>query len=139
MASTGNKIRVKVAAGVSLFLFLGLLFLVEWRRKGMEAGQQPISPAPRVRLKEGAKVVVMDKSIQTQSGIKVLLLEGAVPLSAQVWLNGENWVYVEKASGEFEKVKVSRAKPGDRIVIQGGQMLLSEEFRQLMPANEDDD
>lgn len=64
-----------------------------------------------------------------------------VPASAVVWSNGEAWVYGETASGSFLRRPVATDfrmnggyfvtqgfSPGQKIVVSGAQILLSEEF-----------
>lgn len=66
----------------------------------------------------------------------------AVPASATVQWEGLLWVYVERAPGQFSRVRVLTSTPlaggwavrgdidpGDRIVTVGAEQLLSEEFR----------
>ena len=65
-----------------------------------------------------------------------------VPASAVVWSAGDSWVYLEKRPGRFVRRPVSTDSPieggwfvtkgfagGDRLVVAGAQLLLSEEFR----------
>jgi hypothetical protein len=64
-----------------------------------------------------------------------------VPTSAVVWSEGKAWVYQQTASERFTRrvvpteVPVERGffvaqgfSPGDKVVIQGAQALLSEEM-----------
>jgi len=66
----------------------------------------------------------------------------AVPASAVVQWEGLLWAYVERAPGQFSRVRVRTTTPlpggwamrggiapGDRIVTAGAEQLLSEEFR----------
>jgi hypothetical protein len=65
---------------------------------------------------------------------------------AIVWQAGEPWVYVEQEPDAFQRRAVHKHidapsgwlvsegfKPGERIVVHGGQLLLSEEQRQQFP------
>ena len=70
-------------------------------------------------------------------------LEGmVVPSSAVVWVKGAAWVYVQKPGDRFVRQRVlvdnpvkggffvqKGLSPKVRIVVQGAQQLLSEEFR----------
>ncbi|MGH9454550.1 MAG: efflux RND transporter periplasmic adaptor subunit, partial [Terriglobia bacterium] len=70
-----------------------------------------------------------------------------VPPSAIVWWQGQAWVYEQTAATRFTRQLVSTAapleagyfeaagfRPGSKVVIQGAQALLSEEFRsQIQP------
>ena len=66
----------------------------------------------------------------------------AVPASATVQWEGLLWVFVERAPGQFSRVRIptttplvdgwavrGELSPGDRIVTAGAEQLLSEEFR----------
>lgn len=70
----------------------------------------------------------------------------AVPQSAVVWLQGKAWVYLRTGPRTFVRREilpdrpgpnggyiVTGLPPGDEIVVQGAQMLLSEEFRSQVP------
>ncbi len=65
-----------------------------------------------------------------------------VPDSAVVWLQGRAWVYVREGPDRFVRREVSpkqrmeegwvvtkNVSAGDRVVVEGAQLLLSEEFR----------
>lgn len=129
----------RMAAASAVLLLAGILFLVVWSRDQSKESQQSIGPGPRLQQKGGLSLVVLDPSTLSQTGIVAQPLKGPFPLSAQIWMDGKTWVYVEEAPGEFRREEMSQAKPGDQVVVKGAQMLLSEEFRQIMPAGEGDD
>ncbi|HEX6828331.1 MAG TPA: hypothetical protein VF104_05075 [Burkholderiales bacterium] len=64
-----------------------------------------------------------------------------VPAQAVVWHAGKAWVYVQEAADRFERRSIRAAEPvgsgwfetglepGERAVVSGAQLLLSEEFR----------
>jgi hypothetical protein len=73
-----------------------------------------------------------------------------VPPSAIVRLAGKTYVYVQTAANEFVRKEVTLDQPtedgylsmrtlsaGDRIVVQGGQLLLSEEFKSQIAGDTD--
>jgi hypothetical protein len=73
----------------------------------------------------------------------------AVPASAVVWWQGRAWVYEEKAPGRFVRRDVPTDAPlptgwfvakgltvGERVVLQGAQVLLSEEGRTAVHGSE---
>ena len=75
-----------------------------------------------------------------------------VPSAALVWQGGKPWVYAQLDDERFVRRAlvdyrddgdswfVSDAlQPGERIVVAGAQMLLSEEFRWQIPEERDDD
>ena len=72
-----------------------------------------------------------------------------VPLSAVVWQDGKPWVYRQSGAETYVRIELSDHREygggwfvsrglaaGDKIVVTGGQMLLSEELRGQIP---DDD
>lgn len=73
----------------------------------------------------------------------------AVPAGAVVLLDGTSWVYVERSAGRFVRRRVATdvpltggwfvsqgLVPGDRVVVQGAQLLLSEEGRAAVHGSE---
>ncbi len=75
----------------------------------------------------------------------------AIPLSAVVWFNGKPWVYLKADAQTFSRHPVTEHveygdawfvsqgfRAGDEVVVTGGQLLLSEEFRRQIPAEGDD-
>lgn len=76
-----------------------------------------------------------------------------IPQSAIVWHLGQAYVYLQVADELFNRVKITQKKllssksyfiqqplqEGDTLVITGTQMLLAEEFRGQIPAEDDDD
>lgn len=75
-----------------------------------------------------------------------------IPKSAVFWHMGQTFVYVKSDDDEFTRIAIPRListptgyfnqhqlKPDDELVITGAQMLLSEEFRALIPDEDDDD
>jgi len=88
--------------------------------------------------------------------VSVLLPKGAevagvvVPVSAVVWWEGKAWTYVEKSPGQFARREVATGQPvedgwfvahgfaaGDKVTVQGAELLLSEEFRGRLLSGED--
>jgi hypothetical protein len=74
-----------------------------------------------------------------------------IPEQAVVWYAGQPWVYVELEKGSYKRRPLtggqsvagglfvqSGFKPGEKLVIAGSQMLLSEEFRWQIHDEDDD-
>lgn len=73
-----------------------------------------------------------------------------VPASAVIWWNGKAWAFVRSGRNKFfrEEINTSKAaaggwfvgyglKPGDEVVVNGAQQLLSREFnRHVQPEND---
>ncbi len=72
--------------------------------------------------------------------------------SAIVWWQGKAWVYIQKGEEQFVRQRISTKTPvkdgyfvmkgfkaGERIVLRGSQILLSEEFRTKTQAGEEDE
>lgn len=76
-----------------------------------------------------------------------------IPASAIVWHLGQAYAYLQVEEELFRRIKINQKKKlstgtyfipeslqeNDRLVITGAQMLLSEEFRAQIPAEDDDD
>ena len=76
----------------------------------------------------------------------------AIPKEAVIWNSGQAWVYVQSSENKFFRksietntessngwiVKENQIKENDLIVINGAQLLLSEEFKYQIK-NENDD
>lgn len=73
-----------------------------------------------------------------------------IPSSGVVWWQGKAWCYVEESSGKFTRTAVATSNPvvsgwfvteeiapGARVVTSGAQILLSEEFRSQIQADQD--
>lgn len=73
-----------------------------------------------------------------------------VPASAAVWLQGKAWAYVQVQPDRFARREVATEQPvpggwfqpegfvaGERLVVQGAQVLLSEEFRAQISVGEE--
>ena len=78
-----------------------------------------------------------------------------VPTAAVIWYAGQPWVYVETAPGDFRRQSLPVAahgaagwfvsaglRPGQRVVVHGGELLLSQELKPpagARPAGGDND
>ena len=73
-----------------------------------------------------------------------------VPTAAVVQWQGLPWVYVQHGAAAYVRVRIDGSHPvpggwitamgvaaGDTIVVQGAQVLLSEEFRSRLSVGED--
>ncbi len=112
--------------------------------------EAPIESESRGPFESSQSTVALDPEAQVKSGIISRPLEnGFIPASAVVWAEGKAWVYVEKDSGHFFRREISTEKKakdggfigrdfsaGDKVVVTGGQMLLSEEFRSQIKEDE---
>ncbi len=118
--------------------------------------EKPVTAANRVSIAHGETVITLDAVTQKISGIDTKALvpgfsehtggkytpSAVIPDSAVVWLDGRAWAYVQKGRERFIRQEVSTNHPvgkgwfvtknfqaGDYVVVQGAQLLLSEEFR----------
>jgi hypothetical protein len=122
---------------------------------------EPLSPAPRTdELVQGETWFYHTAGERLRSGMRVSVwaplagekLDGvAIPLSAVVWQAGKPWVYRRIDAETFARTEIAAYRdyagawfvdrgfaPGEPIVVTGGQMLLSEEFRGQIPDEDDD-
>lgn len=119
-----------------------------------------ISPAPRTdpRIQGiGLLYIASGKGIVPGMSVTASLPVGKnevsgviIPDSALVWWQGKGWVYVQKDSSRFVRREVPSDAPvesgwfaekgftaGERVVVRGAQMLLSEEFRSEVQVGEE--
>jgi hypothetical protein len=96
-------------------------------------------------LRTGMRVVAwLPKGVAPVTGV-------LLPTSAVVWYSGEPWVYVNASADLFARHAVPTGNeipggwlardgfnPGEAVVVSGGQMLLSEEFREHIPEENED-
>jgi hypothetical protein len=101
--------------------------------------------APSDRLRAGMRVNAwLPASSEALTGV-------AIPPSAIVWHSGKPWVYRRSEDGMFTRTEITAyhehgdfwfvdrgLAAGDEIVVTGGQLLLSEEFRTDIPDEDDD-
>ncbi len=108
--------------------------------------------APHPDLVPGMNLPVFLASGPARNGV-------VVPNDAVVWWQGQAWCYVEESPGKFERRAVPTSNPiangwfvsenldsktegldpKTRVVTQGAQMLLSEEFRSQVETDTDED
>jgi hypothetical protein len=126
---------------------------------GPAVGARVISPAPRTdpRIQGVSVLCVAPASPGMLPGITVDAqvpvgpeASGVVvPATAVVWWQGRAWVYVERKTGTFSRSEVATDVPvpggwfvnagvaaGERLVVRGAQMLLSEEGRGAVRGSE---
>lgn len=103
-----------------------------------------ITPA-QVNLVQGMNVAALLPSGPERTGV-------LIPTRAVVWWQGRAWAYIEQEAGKFARREVPTSnpvpegwfvaagfKPGEKIVTEGAQSLLSEEFRsQIQSLGEDE-
>jgi hypothetical protein len=88
-----------------------------------------------VSLGAGIRISARAPGAAAQAGV-------LIPADAIVWFGGLPWAYVQSAPDRFQRRVVDPRfpqdgdffvteglKPGDRVVVRGAQLLLSEEFR----------
>lgn len=118
---------------------------------GPKTQAQIVSPAPRLNSAvQGATYFYSMPSRNVRIGMRLSVdvpLTGKrfrgviVPSSAVVWYEGKAWDYVEETSGHFRRTEipvstpvpngwfVTGVVPDSRMVIQGAQLLLSQELQ----------
>jgi hypothetical protein len=143
VSSAPQSVRVQIASGTALSATL-------------------VSPSPRTdpRIQGMSYLYMAPAQTGFLSGMNVQAylpygspLKGVfIPGSAIVWWQGKAWVYVQRDSEQFIRREVSTKNPakngyfapkgfkaGEKIVVKGAQMLLSEEFLpQVQSTGEED-
>jgi hypothetical protein len=137
------------------------LFVARDHDRAHAATAELISAAPRTdELVQGETWFFHTAGERLRAGMRINVwvslsgeaLRGVViPLSAVVWHAGKPWVYRRIDDENFARAEVAGYRdyggswfvergfePGDSIVVAGGQMLLSEEFRGQIPDEDDD-
>lgn len=103
-----------------------------------------IAPGAAAGLLPGMNVKVRLSSGPANAGV-------LVPTPAVVWTSGASWAYVEQTPGFFVRRPVPLDTPssngwfvrsgfaaGERVVVSGAQLLLSEEFRSQIQVGEEE-
>lgn len=94
--------------------------------------------APADTLRSGQRVSMAVGTATHMTGVRV-------PEAAVVWHAGQAWVYLEEGPGRFRRQAIEAPvalatgwfvatplRPGQRVVVQGAQLLLSEESKALI-------
>lgn len=136
------------------------------RRLLLEAGQRTayatfVSAFPHVdpRFQAPSYLYITQAEPELAPGMNVIALASGgtehagviLPRDAVLSWQGKSWVYVEAESGTFKRTEVvldtplqngwfirQGLKPGEHVVITGGQQLLSQEFRSQTPQEDND-
>ncbi len=82
--------------------------------------------------------VQLNADKQAKIVLKLQAITGKIPESARVWHDGKVWIYQRQGEQVFVRVEVDSNHAGKLadVVVQGAQILLSEEFKNNLP--EDD-
>lgn len=119
-----------------------------------------ISPAPRTgETTQGETWFAIAPAASLRTGMRLdawvadrpELAGVEFPVEAVLWRSGKPWVYVQTGDERYARRLIPAyhdkgaswfvsdgLQPGERLVVRGAQLLLSEEFRGQIP-NEDDD
>ncbi len=111
-------------------------------------------------LRPGLPVTTVADEDRASAGVGTATVAGelVVPRNAVVQWEGLAWVFVERASGRFVRVRLDTARPvsggwvavaapprtpgalaaGDAVVVRGAQQLLSAEFQSRIPQAEEE-
>ena len=103
-----------------------------------------IAPGTSAGLLPGMNVQVYLATGSVSGGV-------LIPTSAVVWTQGTSWVYLEQQAGKFARRPVpldsptpngwfvtTGFMPGERVVVTGAQLILSEEFRSQVQVGGED-
>ncbi len=115
-----------------------------------------LSPLPGADPQLAMPAALFWAQAKIPHGLRLLALSGEtasavpVPTAAVVWYAGRPWVYLQRDDETFRRHPlenwratgdtwwVRQALAGHRIVVRGAQLLLAEEFRAQVPAEDDD-
>lgn len=110
--------------------------------------EMPVKIAPRIQTTpEGGVKIVLDRETQDLAGIQTQPIKKTssgflVPFSSVLHQDGQTWLYVQAAPGEFVRKSLRLGEPasngyvvtigltaGQAVVTVGAQLLLSEELK----------
>jgi hypothetical protein len=158
-------VLIGLPSGLSLPPAVHSLFIARENDRSSARRAELISPAPRTDdLVQGETYFFHAPSVRLRAEMRVnawLPASGepvngiAIPPAAVVWHAGKPWVYRQSDERTFIRTEIAAYREqsdfwfvdrgfaaGDRVVVKGGQLLLSEEFRGDIPSEdegEDDD
>jgi hypothetical protein len=156
-------LRVALPSGAALPSRGAALFVARDHDRAHAAKAELISPAPATDdLVQGETWFFHTADEHLRAGMRVHAWAPAggeqrqgvvIPLSAVVWHAGKPWAYRRVGEDGFARTEIAGYRdygygggwfvekgfaPGESIVVTGGQMLLSEEFRGQIPDKDDD-
>ncbi len=152
MKQTGKLIVIVTMLAIVFVLALLVWTFIEGRKElALEReSERPINIPSRVSVEHGESVITIDVASQKLNGIATTTLSPTsvagypgviVPDASIVWFDGSAWAYFEKEEERFVRRRVSvdhrvgegfvtdKFSSGDRVVVQGAQLLLSEELK----------
>ncbi len=127
-----------------------------FQHEGRTVSLPLLSPAPRVDPRTGREASLHRADLPLPIGLRFTAAGGgektAIPLpdSAVVWQGGRPWFYVRSEAETFQRRPLqgrrlggrwwveAGLRPGEAVVVQGGQWLLAQELRALVPEEDDD-
>ncbi len=93
--------------------------------------EKPVQTPPRVKkTSDGSVIIEFDKATYALSGIASQTSDGPLKTAAIVSADGQSWYYAETSPGIFQRkkcVEVQCPTKNETVVVQGAQLLLSEE------------
>lgn len=139
----------------------GTLAIAREAERAKAVPARPIAAAPRTDdLVQGETWFFETADQRLRAGMRVNVWVPAaagsrrgviVPTTAVVWHEGRPWAYKQTGIDRFQRVVLEQPQPasagwfvetgfvaGDRVVVRGAQMLLSEEFRGRIPDEDDE-
>lgn len=153
-------LQITLPAGSRPHIRGGAVFIARDFDRGKAVSAELISAAPRTdELVQGETWFFHAPAAHLRAGMRInVWIPGDVqrhgvilPASAIVWHAGQAWVYREDGAGAYTRLPVEAREytgqslfidsglvPGTRVVVTGGQTLLSEEYRRQIPAEDDD-
>lgn len=149
-------VLIALRAGETLPAGAEMIYIAALPDRAQAQPARLVAPAPRTHASlQGETYYFRAAAERLRTGMRVTAWipvgsapeQGVlVPAEAVVWHAGKPWVYVQRDEAHFIRVNLIDPKDlgsgwfvhdnlsaGDRVVLSGGQMLLSEEFRWQIP------
>ncbi len=160
--TSGEQVLLLITLGSDQLMPPDTEIILVSRNGNRESAQEAfyISPAPRTdTLIQGETYYFHTRAERLRAGMRLdawipakdSTIQGVIiPASAVIWYVDKPWVYLQMDNETFKRqalINYTESREGwfveeslhtgDRIVLHGGQMLLSEEFRWSIPDEDD--
>ena len=128
---------------IPIFMGLGIWGFLEGRKEMQKERERekPVETAPRFKKEaDGSSVIEFDQETLRLSGVNSKVITGALEVNSTVMADGSEWYFSETEPGIFHRkrcVSNGCAVSNEKVVVQGTQVLLSEERKGIIRIGED--
>ena len=128
---------------IPIFMGLGIWTFLEGRKEMQKERdrEKPVETASRFKKEaDGSSVIEFDQETLRLSGVNSKVITGALEVNSTVMADGIEWYFSETKPGIFHRkrcVSNGCAVANEKVVVQGAQVLLSEERKGIIRIGED--